>query len=269
VSGAFASPYRSRQIRDMLSARNGWKPEDTLRVQKDVYSAFNHYLAKALVAAYDDRHATNPDLADAVQLLRSWNGQMEKDQAAPLIVTLAFQYLRKAAANNASPGNGSVYETQMSVAVLAKLLRERPQDWFGDYDETLLHCLVDAIEEGRRMQGRNVKKWVYGKYLQLSINHPVGHRLPLVAQYFDIGPVAMSGGSTTVKQTTRRLGPSMRLNADLSNWDSSLLNLPIGESGHVLSRHYKDEWDAYYNATSFPMQFKNVDVKSTAVFVPE
>jgi acyl-homoserine lactone acylase PvdQ len=47
------------------------------------------------------------------------------------------------------------------------------------------------------------------------------------------------------------------------------MNLPIGESGHVLSRHYKDQWDAYYNATSFPMQFGKVDAKSVLEFVPE
>jgi penicillin amidase len=89
-----------------------------------------------------------------------------------------------------------------------------------------------------------------------------------VKTYFDIGPVAASGSSTSVKQTTRRLGPSERFNADLSDWDKSLLNLPIGESGHVLSSHYRDEWNAYYSGTSFPMRFNHVEVKSTFTMVP-
>jgi penicillin G amidase len=97
----------------------------------------------------------------------------------------------------------------------------------------------------------------------------VGSQLPLVARFFNIGPVPMSGGSTTVKQTTPRLGPSERMNASLGDWDRSLLNIPIGQSGHVASSHYRDEWDAYYTGTSFPMQFKNVDVKSTVTFVPK
>ena len=29
-------------------------------------------------------------------------------------------------------------------------------------------------------------------------------------------------------------------------------NLATGESGHVLSKHYKDQWGAYYGGTSFP-----------------
>jgi len=125
--------------------------------------------------------------------------------------------------------------------------------------------LADAVDECQRMQGSAVNKWFYGKYLKLAINHPVGHQLPLVASYFDIGPVAMSGGSTTVKQTTPRLGPSERFNADLGDWDNSLLNLPVGQSGHVLSRHYKDEWNAYYAGTSFPMKFDKPEVKDRLI----
>jgi len=102
----------------------------------------------------------------------------------------------------------------------------------------------------------------------LTVSHPIGGGLPWVGSFFKIGPTPMSGGSTTVKQTTLRLGPSERMDASLGNWDASLLNLPVGESGHAASSHYKDEWGAYYDGKSFPMQFKNVDVKSTVTLAP-
>src|SRR5260370_4728898 len=105
------------------------------------------------------------------------------------------------------------------------------------------------------MQGPNVKKWNYGKYTQLTITHPIVHRLPLVGSYFDIGPAPMSGASTTVKQTTRRLGPSMRMAGDLSDWDRSLLNGIIGPSGQIPSSPYRDEGDRYSVCPSFPLQF--------------
>jgi penicillin amidase len=269
VHGNFAPHYRSKQIRDMLSGRSGLRPEDTLAVQKDVYSGFTHFLAQAVVTAYARRGSGRAELAEAAGLLRSWNGQMDTNRPEPMIVSLLFQHLRKAVAESAAPGKGSLYETQMAPAVIENLLRARPAGWFRDYDEALVRSFGDAVDEGERMQGSDVKKWIYGKYLELVIAHPIGHRLPVVGKYFDIGPVWMSGSSTSVKQTTRRLGPSERMNADLGDWDRSLMNLPIGESGHVLSRHYKDQWDAYYNGTSFPMQFRKVDVKSVLEFVPE
>lgn len=263
VSGAFASPYRSNQIRAMLRAAGKLRAEDMLRIQKDVYSSFTHHFAQLLVAACEKRKATNADLAKVLPMLRGWNGQMDKDEAAPLVATVAFQHFRRAMANAASPGNGSLYETQMSVSAVARLLRERPAGWFRDYDEELVRALADAVDECRRMQGSVVDKWRYGRYLQLLVAQPVGHQLPLVAPYFDVGPVPMSGGSTTVKQTTGKLGPSERFTADLANWDNSLLNLPIGESGHVLSGHYKDQWNAYYAGTSFLMKFDHPEAKHT------
>jgi penicillin amidase len=268
VNGNFPAPYRAHQIRDLLSAHNGWKAEDLVAVQTDVYSSFNRFLAGQIVAAYDKRNAHNPGLDPAIALLRGWNGQMHRDLAAPFLITLAYQHLRTALAENAAPGKGLAYEYPMASGVIEKLLRERPAGWFTDYDDTLLRALVDSVEEGSRIQGHDIRRWQYGEYLKVGINHPVFHRVPLVGRYFDIAPVPMSGSSTSIKQTTRALAPSMRMDADLGDWEHSLLNVQIGQSGQPLSSHYKDEWIDYYNGRSYPMQFRNVDAKDTLRFVP-
>jgi len=97
----------------------------------------------------------------------------------------------------------------------------------------------------------------------------VDGQLPVIGVYFNIGPVAMSGSSTTIKQTTRRMGPSMRMIVDLGDLDHSMQNITVGESGQRLSGHYKDQWDAYYAATSFPMQFGKVDAKNVLTVRPQ
>ena len=74
------------------------------------------------MAAYDKRQAHDPDMEDAIALLRKWDGQMDKDAAAPLIADLLFHYVRTAAAERASPGNGAPYDIQISSAVVETLL---------------------------------------------------------------------------------------------------------------------------------------------------
>jgi penicillin G amidase len=271
VSGDFGAPYRSREIRDRLLARSGWKAPDMLDVQKDVYSGFSSFLAAQIVAAYDRKKSPRPEISDAIKLLRSWNGQMEKQTPAPLVIALAYNKLRDAAVRAAWPGAKltDIYQPYMAPVAIQKVLESGGRGFFPNQDDALLAALTAAVEEGRRTQGGNVARWDYGRYNLLSIKHPVGSRLPVFGSYFNIGPVEMSGSGTTIKQTSVVLGPSMRLVADLGNWDRSFNNIDIGQSGQILSRHYKDQWDAYYVGRSFPMQFEKVDVKDTLLVLPK
>ena len=268
VSGDFGAPYRSWEIRDRLLARSGWKPQDMLAVQKDVYSSFLTFLARKIVAAYDHKKPAQPELSEAVALLRSWNGQMEKSTAAPLLMALAYEQLRAAAVHAAWPGPANIYAPYMAPAAIQKIVELGGQGFFGDEDDSLLKALRAAIDEGRRTQGSNLARWDYGRYNSLTIKQPVGGQLPLVGTYFNIGPVEMSGSGTTIKQTSALLGPSMRFVADLANWDGSLNNIDIGQSGQILSRHYKDQWDAYYVGRSYPMQFEKIQAKDSLTVFP-
>jgi penicillin amidase len=268
VSGEFGAPYRSLEIRDRLTARAGWNPRDMLAVQKDVYSSFAIHLARQIVTAYDHAQPAKPELREAVALLRSWNGQMEKQTPAPLLVTLAYEQLEKRIVKAAWSGPTDLYQSVMAPAAIQNILDSHGQLFFGDTKRALLDALAAAIEEGRRTQGSNLARWDYGRDNLLTIKHPVGSRLPLVGTYFNLGPVEMSGSSTTIKQTSTTLGPSMRFVADLGNWDGSFNNIDIGQSEQILSRHYQDQWDAYYVGRSFPMQFDKVEAKDTLIVIP-
>ena len=143
----------------------------------------------------------------------------------------------------------------------------------------LIKAFDGALHEGSESQGSDPKRWDYGNYNQLNLLHPVlghvGDKLPVIGEwlnsavgrYSNVGPVPMSGSSTTVKQTTRRIGPSMRFVADLSNWDQSLLGLTVGESGQVGSSHYRDQFGAYYIPRGLPFAFDKVDAKDTLTFL--
>ena len=55
-----------------------------------------------------------------------------------------------------------------------------------------VRALADAVEEGRRIEGPDIKHWQYGAYLRITIDNPVIHRVPLVGKYFDIGPAPIT-----------------------------------------------------------------------------
>ncbi|MBV9081033.1 MAG: penicillin acylase family protein [Acidobacteriaceae bacterium] len=246
------------------------------------------------------RSATDALVREGVAVLQRWNGQMDKDQPAPmmtellnnqlgtmLVVSLLRPDMNQATSaklqsqpqnsqeKTGKPGRSVVTQPVLRGAavqvpdilprpqILENLLRSRPAGWVAhdDWDTWLLENFSAAVQTGRKQQGTPVTKWRWGRMLQWKLEHPVGKELPLVDRFFDIGPVEMSGAGTTVKQTTGTLGPSERMVVDLGDLDKSVQNLVTGESGFVASGHYKDQWPAYYAGKSFPMQFENVDAK--------
>ncbi|MBL8239904.1 MAG: penicillin acylase family protein [Bryobacterales bacterium] len=269
VSGNFAPHYRANRILDELKKKGKWTAEETLQLQADVYSPFSHFLAGQLTAAWDKKKATNPALRDAIALLREWNGEMQAEAAAPVIATYAANHLRRVIATRASGTAAVEWEPFVYYAVIENLLRTRPAGWFADWDHELLRALQEGVEEGARRQGDDVRKWKWGEYNKLVVASPVLRNLPWVASYFQIGPAGMSGSSTTVKQTSARVGPSMRMVVDFGDAQGGVLNLPIGQSGHPLSRHFKDQWENYSNAKSYPLHFPaGWTVQSTLELTP-
>lgn len=274
ISGRFEDRYRVDQIRAMLQGKSKLSVEDMLTVQKDVYSAFDSFLARQVVAACDRKGSTDGMMGDAVAVLRGWNGQMDKNQAAPFVTQLLFRELEKALMQAAGISSAAIHnhpDVHIKPQVIETLLRNRPAGWVknDDWDSWLLANFSAALEQGRNRQGSPVSHWRWGQALQWTLRHPFGSQLPLVDKFFDIGPVEMSGSGTTVKQTTPSLGPSGRTVVDLGNLDNSVENVTTGESGHVASSHYKDEWPEYYTGRSFPMEFNHIEVKETLTVKPE
>jgi penicillin amidase len=93
--------------------------------------------------------------------------------------------------------------------------------------------------------------------------------LPFVGSYFNAGPVAMSGSSSSVKQLAGGLGPSYRMVVDFADLDKSLANITLGQSGHFLSRHYRDQFDAYYNGSGLRMQFGQIEAEGELAVLPQ
>ena len=260
VAGVFAPPYRAKQIRDRLTGRAKWTAELMVGLQKDVYSPFLHFLSGEVVRAWDRKR--DEGSRAAVAELRAWDGQMEKGKAAPMVAALLYTEVRSAVAERAAKGSGKEYAARAASPVIERMLRERPAGWF-DFDAMLVGALGRAVAEGVKAQGSNVGRWDYGQYAELEIRNPVLGGLPFVGKFFNVGPVAMSGAGSTVKQVVGGLGPSYRMVVDFGDLDGSLANVTLGQSGQVLSRHYRDQWEAYYEGSGVRMEFGRVEAEGT------
>lgn len=269
VGGEFAARYRAARIRELLEARDGWRPDEMLPIQMDIHDAFLEFLARQAEEAYAARGARSSELDTAIELLRAWDGRMEASGAAPLIAALLSQHLRKAIAERASPGGGLLYGSRMASEVVENLLRERPADWFGDYDQLILRSLVDAVEEGRRMQGDDLERWQYGQVRVMPFAQPVVSRLPVIGSYFRFDPVPLPGSGDTVMQMTPEVGPSLRMAIQVGDWSQSWSHLMTGQSGQALSGHRRDQWKGYWEGHGYPLEFEQIQGVNRLELRPE
>lgn len=267
VNGRFSPHYRERRIFDRLNAKAKWDAPGMLSIQTDVHSSMLKFVANEAVRAALAR-GSKAAPKEAVDLLRAWNGEMKPEGAAPLLAALTYGQLRWRIGAAAAPKDGAAYADEMAPAVVEAMLRERPRDWFPDWDTVIAEAFSDAVDEGRRLQGKRIDRWSYGRWNQVTLAHPIAGRLGWLSRYFNIGPIEMGGHTTTVKQTTRTLGPSMRFVATPGAWGDSLLTLTTGESGQVLSSHYKDQWEAYRDGVGLPLEFSKSGAKSTLTLQP-
>ena len=103
VNGDFGPPYRAAEIRDRLTARGGGSRGHAGRAEGRVFFVREPFGA-ADRKCVRSREAGQTGAARGRDLLRSWNGQMEKQTAAPLLVMLTYQQLEERMVKAPGPG---------------------------------------------------------------------------------------------------------------------------------------------------------------------
>ncbi|HVP43757.1 MAG TPA: penicillin acylase family protein [Terriglobales bacterium] len=261
ISTHWMAPYRTERIYKVLQSGKKFSAADMLGLQMDIYSDFDHYVADKLVYAVDHAKAS-PRARAAAEILRSWDGRVTADAAAPTIETAARNQLFRLLLQ---PGLGpqfAEYNSWMASVALENILDRQPARWlpkpYASYNELLVAALEAALNTGN--VPRDLADWTWGKEQSLTVEHPVLGRLRIVRRWAGPGKVPISGDGFTVKQTTPALAPSERMTVDLSDLDRSTMNVVTGQSGQIFSPHYEDQWRAWYEGSTFIMPFSEAAV---------
>lgn len=271
LSYEWDAPNRTRRIHQILSSRPRWSPGEMSAIQMDITSEQDFNFAQALRDAASHEaasgHPIPSELRHVLDLLSQFSGRMRREDTAPtLVVETREEFLRRVLTARIGRDLAGQYQWREAPVVEQALLAERPQDWLPPawrqrgWDAFLLDCLRSVARREQAHGG--LQPW--GKHEVLYVRHPVFSHIPLLRSFADLGPIEMSGSPLTVKQTTPRLGPSMRFVADLSNWDQSTLTLLSGESGQLFNAHYRDQFRAWLRGEELPLWFSPTAVKAHA-----
>ena len=132
---------------------------------------------------------------------------------------------------------------------------------YSSYDSFILACLQEAGDQLKsRYRTAEPTRWLWGDYSPVELRHPLGRFWPLT-KLLNTGPVPQPGTALTVKQTSSRVGVSMRMVIDFADFDQSVNNTTLGQSGLVFSQHYRDQFDHWLKVQSYPMLFSRAKIE--------
>jgi len=259
-------PYRVERIYKLLQGRDHLAPKDMIAVQTDIYSEVDQEFAHRFSYAIDHAEKVDDRLRKAADLMRSWDGRLTTDSAAASIVERTREALWPLILEPKLGAIADDYRWAEKDFAEEEIVMHGDTDWLPPGYKNWDAVLAEAVRRGMR-QGdapSDVSKWTFGSWHVVEIDHPLAPFLPLISRVAQTGPQPLSGDTTTVKQVTRTLGPSQRFTMDWGNPDGSTENIVLGESGNPYSPYYRDQWNDWYNGTTFSLPFSPGAVAANA-----
>jgi penicillin G amidase len=258
ISNEWGSPYRTERIYQVLESKPKLSAADMLGLQDDIYSDVDLLFAKKFVAAIDASRTASSRARDAADMMRAWDGRFATESVAATLVTVIRRHvMRLLLEAKFGAALARQYNWYRSTVALEGLLETQPKQWlpakYGSYDQLLADAVELAVSDPT--SPRDLKRWTRGEAFPLEMKHPVFGSVPLLSRFSGPGVVQQSGSSQTVKQVGRRFGPSQRLTVDFANLDASTLNIVTGQSGHLLSPNYDDQWPLWYEGRTTTLPF--------------
>ena len=170
--------------------------------------------------------------------------------------------------------NEFVFMSNVPYRSVLQVLDDSTNTWWDNVNtpqietknEIIRKSLADALTELENKFGKDIKFWQWGDLHKVTFKHSFSGFSSLLDQYINIGPYRIGGDGTTIFNTEYRfsesiskypalshkefendVGPSMRYIYDFANPDEFYLVLTTGQSGNVMSPHYKDMTKMWLN----------------------
>jgi len=246
-------PYRARRLQQLFDQTDKHSMETSARMQAD-HLSLDALEFRPLLKAIEpgDERARQ-----ALQLLASWDGVMDKDRPEPLIYTAFLAALHRILIEDrvgvALGDNGpfdaftllSLIKTHPAWCNLKKA-KDAPD---ADCSRAMERALDEGLAQLVTRDGADMSQWRWGAEHVAVLTHTIYSHIPLLDRVSDLS-MPSSGGFYTldrggsyeppVDKPFARTQGGFRGLYDLSNLDQSRFMISTGQSGHIFSPHYGD-----------------------------
>lgn len=285
--GYYVPEDRARRIVNLLNEDKKWDVNDMKSMLMDQTSENVTEIIQSILSAIktSDISSKSDNFKSSLEILEKWNGKYDADAVAPTIYnkllykTMELIFLPKIGEES--------FEAYLSNHLMKRsiqpLFANDSSLWWDDLatensKETRTEVFVKALEQGtselRAQLGSDINSWTWKSVHILEHPHPFG-QVAALKKYFNVGPFEVGAGNEVINNYLFRLnkegiykihaGPSTRRIVDFSNVENNSWSIiPTGQSGNVLSKHYKNQSEMYIRGEFRKQMMNEKEIKETS-----
>lgn len=279
----WAEPFRQERMEQLYhSANEKQTVESMVAGQSDTLSLGLLRFRDAVLAEMPQGVRLNEAVQDA---LRRWDGRMEPDRPEPLILAAWHRNLLDLMLKDDLGEDFELVASGRISRVIDMLVGSGARNWCNKVDTPEIETCGDivfeagnlALDELRAAQGGDWSKWRWGTASTTLHEHRPFTQVGALSGFFTIRR-EMAGGKYTLLRNSNNFtkqepyagmhGSALRTVYDLSDLEKSLYMISTGQSGNVMSPHYRDlaeKWGALEYVT-IPTKPESYQGEAAGVF---
>ncbi|HXW75798.1 MAG TPA: penicillin acylase family protein, partial [Candidatus Eremiobacteraceae bacterium] len=264
LSRDYLSPYRIHEIVTRLSYAGRESPQAIGAIQADSFDYPGFVLARAAAPILSG--SSNQGDRALGAMLAAWNGDASVDAQAPTFMSV-FEAALERRILGPLVGNEMITrydkEHHFVTPIVRVLAGDRSLEPLRITRDRVLASILPAAHVAEAELGYPAKPLAaWGEHNAAIYDHPLGVGWPL--SLMNAPRIAQPGDPFAPFQSKPDFGPSMRLVADLKDWDDSSMLLTLGESGIWTDAHYDDQERDWAAVAWAPTPFSDAAVQRDA-----
>ena len=283
--GDFQPDYRYATIKQILAQKNKWTLDEFKMIQPLSMNFENKViLSELLNLTAGQSFWKEKGFESYLDDLKNWDFESKSESRSALLYYSWCAEINKLILQALTEEEYQLYtKTANDSYLLRRILFDKSSRWWNNREPELL--LTEAFEHSinrlKKDLGNDSSKWKWGALHSLEFVHPIG-RVPPFNYLFNLGPYPLGGATQEINNQryvglnfSIKTGPSTRRLIDFSHPEKALGILPTGNSGHLLSPHYKDQLESFlkgdYRAEWLDAQdyTRDLDIQErTLLFIP-
>jgi penicillin G amidase len=269
ITNLWEPESRVERIYELLGSKKKHSTADFKNYQMDLISPYARTITNYILQAFEGYRFKDENLRRSYILFSKWDYKFDQAAQIPAIYAVFLDHLLKNIYMDelgedlfnefAFIGNIPYRSLLQVLEKNSPMLDNINTTAVETRNDIIRKSLVDALQDLEKNYGKELRYWQWGTLHKVEFRHSFGGISGVLDKVVNIGPYSIGGDGTTLFNTEypfiegleefprfdhdrfeNDLGPTMRFIYDFSRPDEIHLILNTGQSGHVLSPHYKD-----------------------------